>query len=192
MAPSRLTLAALAALALLVSAEPAAALPDQFIQEGLILDNEGFPIEGSHDLLVRLYADAQGGGPIFEEVHRDVTFFEGYYALAIGSVAPLSPTIFLEPRLYLGVTIGGGDELEPRTPLVKVPAAMVSDVARGVIGEINPDRLRVNGQLVINEDGEWVGDPTGLRGPEGPQGPQGARGPRGPQGAQGPQGIQGP
>ena len=63
MSPFRLVSVALIGLALLVNAEPAAALPDQFIQEGLILDNEGFPIEGAHDLLVRLYADAQGGDP---------------------------------------------------------------------------------------------------------------------------------
>lgn len=38
---------------------------------------------------------------------------------------------------------------------------------------------------VINDRGQWVGDPTGL---VGPQGPAGATGPQGPQGPQGPAG----
>lgn len=45
--------------------------------------------------------------------------------------------------------------------------------------------------VVINENGEWVGDPTGLAGPVGDMGPQGEQGPVGPVGAAGPQGPQG-
>ncbi len=180
------------ALMLLGIAGTARALPDQILQEGLVLDGDGFPVEGEHTLIVRLYTVENGGGPIFEEVHRGVEFFQGYYAVAIGSIEALDPTVFLESRVYLGVTIDGGDELAPRTPLRKVPAAMVSDVALSVVGEINPDSLRVGGRLVIDADGQWVGDPTGLRGPRGPVGPAGAQGPPGPQGEQGPEGPRGP
>ena len=72
--------------------------------------------------------------------------------------------------------------------------------------------IQVNTFNVINTNGEWIGDPTGLRGPQGTQGilgtqgAQGAQGsvgntgdtgptgasPTGPQGAQGAQGSQGP
>ncbi len=175
----------------LALAGPALALPDQILQEGLVLDGDGFPLEGDHDITVRLYLAEAGGGPIFEEVHRDVEFFQGYYAVAIGSVEALDPFVFAEARVFLGVSIDGGDELAPRTALRKVPAAMVSDVALAVIGEINPDSLRIGGRLVINDAGEWVGDPTGLRGPQGPVGPAGARGPAGPEGPVGPRGPAG-
>jgi len=70
--------------------------------------------------------------------------------------------------------------------------------------------LAIMGNMVINSDGQWVGDTTGLTGPQGPpgeqgppglEGPPGSRGFRGPQGetgsqgeqgSQGPQGEQGP
>jgi hypothetical protein len=51
-----------------------------------------------------------------------------------------------------------------------------------------PDRLTVNGAVtvgtsrVIDATGKWVGDPTGLVGPQGPAGPQGPVGPQGPPG----------
>jgi len=61
--------------------------------------------------------------------------------------------------------------------------------------------LAINGNIVINSNGQWVGDSAGLVGPQGPAGPpgppgeagqQGLRGFRGPQGEQGPQGETGP
>jgi Collagen triple helix repeat (20 copies) len=67
------------------------------------------------------------------------------------------------------------------------------------IGTINPAAtLDVNGNIaiagtpVINSSGQWVGNPTGLVGPQGPQGPIGFTGAPGPQGPQGPVGPSGP
>jgi len=54
--------------------------------------------------------------------------------------------------------------------------------------------IAVDGSIVIDENGLWVGDSTGLIGPPGPQGeqgPQGEKGEKGDTGATGPQGIQG-
>jgi len=63
--------------------------------------------------------------------------------------------------------------------------------------------VAVAGSAVIDASGQWVGDPTGLIGPQGPQGlqgvqgdpgvqgPPGDQGPQGPQGDVGPQGLQG-
>ncbi|MCA9526388.1 MAG: hypothetical protein KC549_08850, partial [Myxococcales bacterium] len=149
----------------------ATALPDTYTQEGLLVDANGVALAGAHDLTVRLYAAAQGGAPLFSEVHRDVDLFEGYYAIAVGSVQPLSADLFERPSLYMGFSIDGGNELTPRTPLNKVPAAFVANVARNVTGDITPNSVSVGGQPVINENGEWVGNPTGLRGPPGPAGP---------------------
>ncbi len=174
--------------ALLLLAAPAWALPDQFVQEGLVFDGEGRPIEGEHTLRVRLYDAAQGGALLFDEVHRGVPFFEGYYAVSVGSVERLTPGLFDAARVYLGLTIDQGAELAPRTPIVKVPAALLADVAGNAVGDITPRSVRVGGQLVIDGDGRWVGDPTGLVGPPGPPGaagPEGPEGPRGPAGGDG-------
>jgi len=54
------------------------------------------------------------------------------------------------------------------------------------------NELRAGGSAVIDSSGQWVGDPTGLVGPEGPMGPPGADGAQGPDGPEGPEGPQGP
>jgi len=49
----------------------------------------------------------------------------------------------------------------------------------------------INGAQVIDSTGHWVGDPTGLIGPQGPQGQPGPQGTQGETGAIGPQGPSG-
>jgi hypothetical protein len=186
-----LTLATLTLTLALAPAQPAHALPHSVMQEGLVLDPQNRPVDGVHALRVRLYDRPVGGVPVFDERHPDIEFFEGYYAIAIGAVEDLPPDLFLAPSLWLGLTIDAGPELTPRTPLMHVPAALTAEIARNAIGDITPRTVAIGGGLVIDHNGQWVGDPTGLRGPAGPDGAPGAQGPQGIQGPQGPQGPAG-
>ncbi len=169
------------------------ALPDTLMQTGIVFD-DGRPIHGEANVVVRFYAEAAGGDPIFEELHRDVEFVEGMYSIAIGSINELSVDIFQRDAVYVGIEVDDLGEGRPRISLGKVPAAWVADNA---IGDITPRSVRIGEQVVIDERGRWVGSPTGLRGPVGPDGADGApgrdgaQGPQGPRGAQGPQGDQG-
>ena len=72
-----------------------------------------------------------------------------------------------------------------------MPASFHADIADDVRGTINPTQVVINGQIVINADGEWVGSPVGLRGPVGPPGPDGVPGPQGAPGPPGPAGGNG-
>jgi hypothetical protein len=161
----------------------ARALPNQFAQEGLVLNAAGDPLEGRHDIRVRLYDEA--GRVVFDETHVGVTLVEGYYALLVGSVQAIDPAIFRRPQLSLGLAFDRGAELRPRTPILKVPAAFTADVATNAVGAITPQNVSIGGRMVIDDQGRWVGDPTGLRGPAGAAGPQGPQGPVGPVGPAG-------
>jgi hypothetical protein len=178
---------------------PAAAwaLPDTLMQSGLVFD-DGRPVHGEANVIVRFYAEPAGGEPFFEEVHRDVDFFEGMYSVAIGSIEELTADMFQRDAVYVGIEVDDLGEGRPRISLGKVPAAWVAD---NVIGDITPNSVRIGEQVVIDERGRWVGSPTGLRGPAGENGAdgppgrdgvEGAQGPRGEQGPQGDQGDQGP
>ena len=179
-------------LAILFALAPAwaLALPNQIAQEGFVVSEDGTPLDGRHDLRVRLYNRANGA-VVFNELHEDVEFFEGYYTVAVGSVEEIDPDLFALSQVQLGMTIDDGDELMPRLPLLRVPAAFQANVAQNVVGDITPRSVSVGGDLVISENGAWVGDPTGLRGARGPQGPQGVVGPQGPAGPRGAGGAQG-
>jgi hypothetical protein len=166
----------LAVLLALVLPGVAWALPNEIFQEGLLLDRNGLPLQGAHDLRFRFYDRGDAGNVLFEETHDDVELFEGYYALGIGSRVALNGAVF---------AVDGGAELKPRIRLRKVPAAFQADVAVDAVGDIHPRTVSVGGNVVIDADGRWTGDPTGLRGPAGPAGPQGPQGPAGPAGGEG-------
>ncbi len=141
------------------------ALPDQFFQEGLVTDADNRPVEGEHRVRVRLFDVERGGQALFDEIHEDVPFVGGYYAIAIGSVAELDAALFRRGRLYMALSIDNGDELDPRTPIVKVPAAFAADVASNATGDITPRTVSIPGfGMVIDQNGRWVGDPAGLGG----------------------------
>ena len=60
-----------------------------------------------------------------------------------------------------------------------------------VKGIVDAGRVRIDGNDVINIKGEWVGQPTGLTGPQGPAGPKGSTGAAGGTGPTGPKGDTG-
>ncbi len=166
------------------------ALPNHVIQEGLIA-GAGVPINGQIKIRVRLFESERGGAPLFDEIHENVPVVASYYAIAIGSVEPLPAGIFERDEVYLGISVNDAPELDPRTPLRKVPAAFFADKANDVVGDINPTSVTINGRQVIDANGAWVGAPTGLRGPAGPAGEQGEPGVAGERGPVGPAGGNG-
>lgn len=160
-----------------------AQIPDTIFQEGLLLDDGNRAVEGPVRLRFALYGAAAGGAPVWEEDHRNVPLFEGYYAVELGSIAGLDAPTLLNAQ-YLGVRVDDGAELAPRTKLASVPFALVAGALQsGTVVDLGA--VAIDGSPVINNAGQWVGDPAGL---QGPQGPPGARGPQGPQGNPGPQG----
>ena len=182
----------LVALALAIAAVPAAAdqgdVPALLTQTGRLFDAMDRPVDGDLTMAFVLYDVPEGGSALWTETHT-VAFDDGYFVVALGRTTALPP--FDGTPRYLGIRVADDAEMTPREELVSVPYALV---AGDVIGDIHPASISIGGATVIDQDGRWVGDPTGLIGPMGPQGPQGDVGPAGPQGPQGdvgPTGSQG-
>jgi hypothetical protein len=65
------------------------------------------------------------------------------------------------------MAVGSDPEAALRSAVRSAPYAIV---AGDVVGNIHPASVSVNGSLVIDGQGNWVGPATGLMGPAGPQG----------------------
>ncbi|NOI98144.1 collagen-like protein, partial [Vibrio sp. T3Y01] len=132
-----------------------------------------------------------------------VEFTDGIYSVTLGENLPIDMSIFANPDLYLGINIDNDGEMSPKLKLYTTPRSYYAEMSSSVVGIANLSELKVNGDIVIDQDGKWVGDIAGLKGDIGPQGLQGepgANGEVGPQGLQGepgangeigPQGLQG-
>ena len=175
--------AAIVAASLTIAGAASAAVPQSLTHQGRLYDEKGVPVAESTKMKFAIY-DA-GGTELWTETHT-VLFDDGYYSVELGSQQPFSSDLWGKPSLELGITIGDDPEMTPRAAIRSVPYALVSGDA---VGDIHPTTVSIGGTTVIDAQGKWVGDPTGLLGPAGPVGPAG---PIGPTGATGPEGAMGP
>ncbi len=120
--------------------------------EGLLLDPQGGPAVGARSIRFSLYLQAQGGAPVWSEVHQ-VELEDGYYGALLGESTDLQG-IDLSVPLYLGITVGQAAEIAPRRRLLSVPFVFQ---AANATGAISPRTVAVAGGTVIDEDGNWVG-----------------------------------
>ena len=118
-----------------------------------------------------------------------MAFDNGFYSVVLGTRTEFPVSIFNGADLYLGITVGVDDEMAPRQRITSVPFAIR---AASVSGTVNAQGgLMVNGAEVINSNGEWVGDSSGLQGEPGEPGPPGENGDPGEQGPPGENGLPG-
>lgn len=172
----------------LASSPASAAVPTHLMHQGRLFDGNGAPLKNSVDASFAIYSAESGGVALWTEVHT-LTIEDGYFSVELGTINDTLGALFAGQTLYLGITVGNDAEMEPRQKIQSVPYALV---ANNAVGDITPHTVSVNGAVVIDATGAWVGSPTGLVGPTGPVGPQGPAGPAGPQGPMGATGPQGP
>lgn len=182
-----LAAAAIAAVSM-VSVSASADVPTTLVHQGRLYDAENAPLNESLTLVFTIYDAASGGEVLWTESH-EVAFDDGYFSVELGSDEPLDTSVFDGSKVFLGVKVGADPEMTPRAPVGSVPYAVM---AGDVTGDINPTSVSIGGTTVIDENGQWTGDATGLIGPQGAPGPAGPAGPAGPEGPEGPTGPEGP
>ncbi len=177
-----------------------AAVPQQISYQGHLMDPDGNPLSGTYDFVFHIYDTDTGGVANWSEIQNGIPVQDGIFQVVLGAVTPI--TLDFTTNYWLEIAVDG-ETMLPRQPLTSVGTALNAQDVSGQ--DIHPRSIRIDGYgLIVNEQGQWVGDPTGLIGPTGPQGepgiqgvqgeagPQGVPGPTGPQGVQGVQGETGP
>ena len=80
---------------------------------GQLWDAAGAPFDAPTTLTLRLYLDPEGGDPLWEERHPEVEVVDGYFAISLGSITPLPEPEQFSSTLYLGLSVGEGEEQQP-------------------------------------------------------------------------------
>ncbi|HRI66644.1 MAG TPA: hypothetical protein PK156_20485 [Polyangium sp.] len=170
-----------------------AAVPLTITNQGRLFDVNNQPINDTLEVVFAIYASEDPAAPVLWSETHTIVFDSGYFSVNLGELTPFGPDIFDGSVRYVGITIGNEPEMKPRAATRSVPYAFL---AQDVTGDIHPQSVSISGVgTVIDENGTWVGDPTGLIGPTGatgPAGPAGADGAMGPMGPAGPTGAVGP
>ena len=170
--------------------------PITLTYQGSLSNAAGEAINADRPMTFRLYTQAEGGDPVWSEQHDGVPVVDGVFSVVLGALSAIPDGFNPTTPLYLGVTIDDDGEITPRMVVGGAIRAQWAAVAAQALDvrdrHIHPSAVNIGETPVINDQGQWVGDPTGLVGPPGPAGPAGAAGPNGADGADGAQGIQGP
>ena len=135
------------------------AVPLQLAHQGRLLDAEQAPLDGTHDLTFRVYDAPTDGTLLWEETVGEV-FQGGFYSTILGAddANPLDDGIFATPPLYLELTVDDGDPLLPRQAVNSVPFALRAGTAENLEGGyVDASEVSIDGELVIDADGNWVG-----------------------------------
>ena len=120
-------------------------VPRVITYQGVVLDNLGhFIPDGAHNINLKLYDALAATSPIYSENQIGVVFVKGIFNVMIGSVTAIPNTIAFDKGYFLGVSVDGGIEMTPRTPLSAAPYAIhagmadaLSPTATGVVTSVN-------------------------------------------------------
>lgn len=104
----------------------AAAFPLRIAFQGRLTDNRKIPKNGLVNMTLKLYAQSSGGSPLYTEGPMAVNISSGFFSLQVGEQASLSPDLFSQGSLFLGVSVQGDAEMTPRRELVSGPYSMSS------------------------------------------------------------------
>ncbi|MBU1678322.1 MAG: hypothetical protein KKD86_05625, partial [Bacteroidetes bacterium] len=95
-----------------------------FSVQGVLRDPLGKTVkDGTYSVTFRLYDAAASGTKLWEETQASMQILHGVVTGELGTVNSLSPVPF-DKTYFLGVSVDGGQELEPRFKLTKTPSAM--------------------------------------------------------------------
>ncbi|MEE2830325.1 MAG: hypothetical protein VX498_14140 [Myxococcota bacterium] len=135
------------------------AVPSELNHQGRLLDADGLPVEGELPVTFSL-EDAAGGGLVIWSETLTVAFDNGYFSVILGSDPsnPLDADVLAGEPLWLGVSVDGGDQLQPLQPVVSAPYSVLSGQARNLEGGlVNAAEVQIEGSTVIDSSGNWVG-----------------------------------
>jgi hypothetical protein len=191
--------------------------------QGRLTDAAGVPRNGTFTMAFRIVDGSGGALPTpWAETQTGIIVNNGFFAVLLGKVTPLSAAIFqgppadaYGPARFLEVTVGG-ETLAPNIRIVSAAWAIATTAgptgAAGAPGASGPPGPPGPAGPTGTQGGVGTTGPTGPTGPNpfGPTGPTGLTGdpgptgftgstgetgptgPQGPTGSQGPQGPQGP
>jgi len=116
-------------------------VPLLFNYQGVLQDRDGNRINGTHTLTFRIY-DAPSDGTVLwpkEPSGVEVEVRNGLFSVLLGATNPISPTLFIQPNRYIGVTINNLEEMVPRQRFASVPYAVYAYSAHHVASLDSPD-----------------------------------------------------
>ncbi len=104
-------------------------IPNTIGYQGYLTDSGGVPIQTPVDMTFALYPVVIGGSPVWAEVHLGIQPNQGLFSVELGGSGSPVYTSDLDGERWLGVTVGGDEEMVPRQKYSSVAYSLLADEA---------------------------------------------------------------
>ena len=137
----------------------------QLINYQAIVSGPSGPLDSTVTVIFTIWDAPNMGTNLWSETHNSLVISEGKLSVLLGSTTPITDQLFSDTGRYLGIKIGGDNELSPRNRLLSVPYALRLETIDGATGgdvsgalRISPDPAKVIGDalIVANNNGNTV------------------------------------
>ncbi len=108
----------------LLSTAALADVPGLISYQGTLTDEGGVALDTTVSMSFTIYTDSTAGTQVWTETQPSVLVSHGIFSVLLGSVNPVSDTVFVDPVRWLGVQVEAEPELEPRQRITSVPYAL--------------------------------------------------------------------
>ena len=124
--------------------------------QGRLTDSTDTPITAATSLRFAIYNNesASGSALLWQEELQITPDQDGVFATLLGKKSAISQSLFSEnPSLYLGVTVGADNELQPRQQLATVAFAANAETLQGLVPITQADAGTTNVVLALDSAG---------------------------------------
>jgi Sulfatase-modifying factor enzyme 1 len=104
------------------------ALPTEINFQGVLVDQQGNPINGIRAIQIKLYDAASGGNSLYFKEIGNTEVKDGIYSFKFGADTPDFSSALSSQSLFLAVFVNGIEQ-SPRSQILAVPYAMKSKVS---------------------------------------------------------------
>ncbi|MBI4676482.1 MAG: hypothetical protein HY748_02745, partial [Elusimicrobia bacterium] len=108
----------------------AQSVPAMMNFQGRLTDSLNNPLDGPYDFNFKIFDDPTAGTQLWEESQPGVAVANGVLAVRLGSVTPLTTSVFYNGAAYLEIKVGT-DVLSPRERLITSPYAFGAKLLEG-------------------------------------------------------------
>jgi hypothetical protein len=114
---------------LFIAGVASAQIPRIISYQGMLNDKNGKPVpDGDYQLKLTLYPTRTGAVEVYTK-NTAVTTSGGLFSVLLDSIPE---TVLFDKQYYLGISINGGTELKPRTPLAAAPYSLNSSGIKSI------------------------------------------------------------
>ena len=127
--------------------------------QGYLTDASGEPLSGDVDITFRLYDAPSGGAALWTEAHTNanaVPVEDGLFNVMLGSLTPISSTVWSSGASYLGVQVGNDAEMAPREVVGNVPTALTVPDGAITMDKLGEQPYYFHGAFATPS--EWMAD----------------------------------